>query len=547
MAAMSAAGETATARLSPWAPLRHRVFAALFAAQLGSHIGTFFQTVAASWLMGDLTTSPTLVALIQTASLLPLLLLGLPAGALADIFDRRLLLIATQVWMLVCAAVLAALTMTDHVTPAALMGPAWQAIQPDLVPAREFGQAVALSSLTFNAGRAIGPALAGALVASAGAEWAFVVNAASFLGVVLVLVRWRPHRSSVRLSTESLPGAVRAGLRYGVNAPALRGILVRTLAFAAPAAAIQALLPTVVRDQLDMGSWAYGVLLGCFGLGAIVAAVARPRIDAVFTSDGAVTASSLVLVVALVLIGVLALPWVTGVALFVGGAAWTTATVTLNVSTQAALPWWVRARGLGLYLVVLAGGIAIGSAVWGAVAGVSIALAHVLAATVLLAGTLTARRWRLAVVRDLDLRPATPSTPIVNLEPAPDAGPVLVTVAYRVPPDAHEEFADMMRRVERDRRRGGAVEWDLYRDLADTDRFVETFTVRTWGEHLRQHERRTRTADVMLQRAREYVEGDVEVAHFVSAYSESGLAAVEPVEPTLDGAGPVLAQDHPRV
>jgi hypothetical protein len=267
----------------------------------------------------------------------------------------------------------------------------------------------------------------------------------------------------------------------------------------------------------------------------------------VFTSDGAVTASSLVLVVALVLIGVLALPWVTGVALFVGGAAWTTATVTLNVSTQAALPWWVRARGLGLYLVVLAGGIAIGSAVWGAVAGVSIALAHVLAATVLLAGTLTARRWRLAVVRDLDLRPATPSTPIVNLEPAPDAGPVLVTVAYRVPPDAHEEFADMMRRVERDRRRGGAVEWDLYRDLADTDRFVETFTVCTWGEHLRQHERRTRTADVMLQRAREYVEGDVEVAHFVSAYSESGLAAVEPVEPTLDGAGPVFAQDHPRV
>ena len=551
MTAMSVTGEMAAPRLSPWAPLRHRVFAALFAAQLGSHIGTFFQTVAASWLMGDLTTSPTLVALIQTASLLPLLLLGLPAGALADIFDRRLLLIATQVWMLVCAAALAALTMTDHVTPtvllaltfalgvgAALMGPAWQAIQPDLVPAREFGQAVALSSLTFNTGRAIGPALAGALVASAGAEWAFVVNAASFLGVVVVLVIWRPHRASVRLSTESLPGAVRAGLRYGVNAPALRGILVRTLAFATPAAAISALLPTVVRDQLGMGSGAYGVLLGCFGIGAVGAAVVRPRIDAALTMDGAVTVSSLVLVVAMVLVGLLAVPWVTGLALLIGGAAWTTATVTLNVSTQAALPWWVRARGLGLYLVVLAGGIALGSAVWGAVAGVSITVAFLVAAAVLLAGMLTARRWRLAVVRDLDLRPATPSTPIVNLEPAPDAGPVLVTVAYRVPSGAHVEFAAMMRRVERDRRRSGAVEWDLYRDLADTDRFVETFTVRTWGEHLRQHERRTRTADVMMQRARGFVEGDVEVAHLVSAYSESGLAAVEPDVPSF-GSGPI--------
>ena len=562
MAPMSRPGTLDAARMSPWAPLRHRVFAALFAAQLGSNIGTFFQTVAASWLMGDLTTSPTLVALIQTASLLPLLLLGLPAGALADIFDRRLLLIATQAWMLVCAGVLAALTLTDHVTPsvllaltfalgvgAALMGPAWQAIQPDLVPAREFGQAVALSSLTFNAGRAIGPALAGALVASAGAGWAFVVNGVSFLGVVIVLLRWRPQRSSVRLSTESLPGAVRAGLRYGVNAPALRGILVRTLVFATPAAAIQALLPTVVRDQLDMGSGAYGILLGCFGVGAAGAAVLRPRIDAAFTSDASVTISSIVIAVALVLIGVLATPWVTGAALFVGGAAWTTGTVTLNVATQAALPWWVRARGLGLYLVVLAGGIAVGSAVWGAVAGASIAVAHVVAAVVLLAGIATSRRWRLAVVRDLDLRPATPSTPIVILEPAADAGPVLVTVAYRVPQGAHGEFAAMMRRVERDRRRSGAVEWDLYRDLADTDRFVETFTVRTWGEHLRQHTRRTRTADVMLQRAREYVEGDVEVAHLVSAYGVSGLDPVEPgvsVEPVAaDDALPVLEDDRP--
>ena len=544
---MSEATRTAE-RVSPWAPLRYKVFAALFAAQLGSNIGTFFQTVAAAWLMGDLSSSPTLVALIQTASLLPLLLLGLPAGALADIFDRRLLLISTQAWMVVCAGTLAVLTMTNHVTPAgllgltfalgvgtALMGPAWQAIQPDLVPPREFGQAVALSSLTFNAGRAIGPALGGALVASAGPGWAFVVNAASFLGVVVVLLWWRPRRTSVRLSSESLPGAMRAGLRYGINAPALRGILVRTLAFAAPAAAIQALLPTVVRDQLGLGSGGYGVLLGCFGIGAALAAVLRPRLDAMWSSDQSVIASSAVIALMLVLIGTVGSQWVTGPALFVAGGAWTTGTVTLNVATQRVLPWWVRARGLGLYMVVLAGGIALGSAVWGAIAGVSIPVAFVVAAVILAAGIPTARRWRLDAVTGLDLRPATPTAPIVVLEPGPDDGPVLVTVSYRVPPAAHAEFVEMMRRVEQDRRRGGAKQWGLYRDLADTDRFVETFEVDTWGEHLRQHERRTRTADVMLQRTREFVEGDVEVAHLVSAYSATGLAPVDEDHPSVEG------------
>ncbi len=268
------------------------------------------------------------------------------------------------------------------------------------------------------------------------------------------------------------------------------------------------------------------------------AAVVRPRLDNMFSSDHNVTGSSLVIAGALVLVGTIASPWVAGPALFFAGAAWTNGTVTLNVATQSALPWWVRARGLGLYLVVLAGGIALGSALWGGIAGWSIPLAHILAAAVLVAGIATARRWRLGAVKGLDLRPANSSAPIVVLEPDPSAGPVLVTVSYRVPEEAHTEFVEMMRSVERDRRRGGATEWGLYRDLADTDRFVETFEVDTWGEHLRQHERRTRTADVMLQRAREFVEGDVEVAHLISAYSPSALAPVEipPDEhPSVDG------------
>jgi MFS family permease len=526
-------------RLSPWAPLHHRVFAALFAAQLGSNIGSFFQAVAAAWLMGDLTSSPTLVALIQTASLLPVLLLGLPAGALADIMDRRKLLIATQAWMVACAGALAALTLLDLVTPAvllaltfamgtgaALMGPAWQAIQPDLVPAHEFSQAVALSSLTFNTGRAIGPALAGALVAAAGPGWAFVVNGASFVGVVAVLSLWRPEQVGTRLPPESLPGAVRTGWRYGANAPALRAVLVRTAAFAPPAAAIQALLPIVVRERLGLGSGAYGLMLACFGFGAVVAALLRPRFEGALSPDRLLLAASAVVAVALVVAGTTRSTWVLGPTLAVAGGAWTTGTVTTNVAAQRALPWWVRARGLGLYMVVLAGGIALGSAVWGALAAWSITGAHVCAAATLLIASATAVRWRLRAVTGLDLRPAQPTEPMVNLDPTPSDGPVLVTVSYRVPPERQEDFATMMRMVERDRRRSGAQQWGLFRDLADTDLFLETFVVATWAEHLRQHERRTVNADVMLRRAQDFVDGDVAVAHLLSAYAPDALRPV---------------------
>jgi MFS family permease len=532
--------QSAGERFSPWAPLRHRVFAFLFAAQLGSNIGSFFQVVAASWLMGDLSSSPTLVALIQTASLMPVLLLGFVAGALADIVDRRRLLIAAQAWMVTCAGVLATLTALDLVTPAvllamtfamgtggALMGPAWQAIQPDLVPAHEFTQAVALSSVTFNTGRTIGPALGGALVAAAGPAWAFGVNAVSFLGVLAVLVGWRPDSGAVRLSRESLSGALRIGWRYSANAPALRGVLIRTAAFAPAAAAIQALLPTVVRDRLGLGSGAFGLLLGCFGSGAVVAALLRPRLDAALSRDQIVTSASIIVAAAMVVTGAIGSVWVIGPALFVAGGAWTSATVTLNVSAQQVLPWWVRARGLGVYMVVLAGGIAIGSAVWGAIAAWSLAGAFIAAAATLTAGTLTMRRWHLDVGDRLDLRPATPTSPMVRFEPEPGAGPVLVTASYRVPVERHVEFVTMMSQVERDRRRNGASDWGLFRDLADTDLFLETFVVDTWAEHVRQHQRRTVTADVMMQRTREFVEGDVTVAHLLSAYAPRAVGSTD--------------------
>jgi predicted MFS family arabinose efflux permease len=413
-------------------------------------------------------------SLIQTASLLPVLLFGFVAGAIADIVDRRHLLIAAQVWMMMCAGALSVLTALDLVTPttllamtfamgagAALMGPAWQAIQPELVPPHEFTQAVALSSVTFNTGRTIGPALGGALVAAAGPGWAFGINAVSFLGVTAVLVSWKPEQGNVRLSRESLRGAMRVGWRYGANAPALRGVLLRTAAFAPAAAAVQALLPTVVRDRLGLGSGSFGLLLGCFGTGAVVAALLRPGLDARLTPDRMVAVAAVVVAAAMALIGISRSVWAIGAALFIAGGAWTSATVSLNVSAQRVLPWWIRARGLGLYMVVLAGGIAIGSALWGAIAAWSLTAAFLAAGGTLVVGTLGTARWRLDVGDNFDLRPATPTEPMVLVEP--------------------------------------------------------------WAEHMRQHQRRTMSADVMMQEAREFVEGDVNVAHLVSVYSPGAV------------------------
>ena len=226
-------------------------------------------------------------------------------------------------------------------------------------------------------------------------------------------------------------------------------------------------------------------------------------------------------------------PIVVGIALAISGAAWTTAAVSTNVSAQRALPWWVRARGLGLYMIVLAGGIAVGAALWGGLAAWSLTGAHVAAAAALLVGAVVGRRWKLGRVNQLDLRPATPSDPMVTLVPRPTDGPVLITVSYRVPSDHHPEFADAMRVIERERRRSGAYRWGLFRDLAAPDRFVETWVVDSWAEHMRQHQRRTVTSDLLFQRVRSFVDREVAVAHYVSAYAEGGLEPVEPLEPPM--------------
>ncbi|HEX3090488.1 MAG TPA: MFS transporter, partial [Ilumatobacteraceae bacterium] len=484
---------TVEARQSPWSPLKYPVFRALFIAQLASNIGTLMQNVGSAWLMGDLGASAFLIALVPTASMLPVLIVGLPGGALADIFDRRRLLIGGQLWMLACAALLAVLTFADVVTPASLLAltfglglgsaltfPAFQAIQPDLVPPSEFRQAFALGTFTFNVGRAIGPAIGGLVVALAGPAWVFLLNAVSFLAIVAVLVWWRRPPKSNDMPAETFSGAMRAGLRYAVHAPSLQAVLIRTALFTFPAAALQALLPVVARSRLHLTSGGYGVLLGCFGIGAAGAAVIRPRLDERFHHDQLLLGSSVALAAALVVEGTIQTRWAIGLAMLVGGLAWATALTSTGVSAFAALPEWVRARGMGLYMLVLSGSVAFGSAAWGALAESTLTGAHVIAAVALVGSAIIGGRWPLGSIARLDLTLLPTVDPTVTIVPHPTDGPVLVTVTYDVPGEDVHEFADAMRLVEDHRRRTGAYRWGLFRDLAAPEQFIETFVVESW-------------------------------------------------------------------
>ena len=528
---------------SAWAPLRHGLFRRLWAAQLASNVDTWMQNVGAVWLMGSLTGSPALVALVQTATTLPIFLFGLPAGALADIVDRRRLLLVTQTWMLVCATALGVLATVDLVTPAVLLAltfaigtgvalnqPAWQAIQPELVPREDFAQAVALGGMSINVGRAAGPALGGAIVAAAGPEYVFLVNAASFLGVLAVLLTWKRERRSTPLPAEHVVGAVRAGLRYARHAPSLRAVLVRTGLFIIPASALTALLPVVARDHLGLGAEGYGLLLTAFGGGAVLAAAALPRLRAREPLDLIVAVASVVLGLVVLAVALLESPGVMAAVLVVGGLGWLLAIASLNVSVQYSLPGWVRARGLAVYLLLFGGGTAGGSALWGVIAGAAgtkVALGA--AAAALVVGAAGAFRYRLGISERLDLRPALHwPEPTVVADLHPGQGPVLVTVEYEVPTASAEEFAVLMQRIERMRRRTGAVGWGLYQDSSDPDRFVENFVVDSWDEHLRQHARVTES-DRRLEEHRNalLVPGtSPRVRHHISAYGRGGAVDV---------------------
>ena len=485
------------------------------------------QTVGAQWLLID--HSPLLVSLVQTASSVPVVMLALPAGAWADLVDRRRLLLGAQAAMFLAAAALAASTFLGAASPAliltltfllgcgnAVASPAWQAIQPDLVERAVLPQAAALNGVNMNLARAVGPALGGVIVATVGAGWVFVLNAVSFVGIAAVVARWRAPERVDAGSREHLVEAVRAGGRYVRHALIVRRLLYRAVLFIPAASAVWALLPVVASRNLGLGSAGYGLLLGMVGAGAVTGAVVIPRVRARVGSARLVTAAMLVTAAAIGVIATVRQPVLVSLALLPVGGAWIAVMSSLNSGLQLALPNWVRARGLAYYLVVFQGAQALGAVIWGVVADrTSVATALLVAAAVLVLGAAVGVRTPMPDTSKLDRTHST-HWPVPQLTFTPNAqdGPVMVTVTYRVGEADAVAFSEAMRHVGRSRRRTGALRWELFRDGGDPTRFVESYLVGTWAEHLRQHDHRLTGADRRFEdEAIRYALGEPEVAH----------------------------------
>ena len=499
--------------MSAWSPFRYRVYRALWIALLASNIGAWMQAVGAAWLMLELDGSPTMVALVQTATFLPVVFVGVVAGAAADLVERRRLLLITQGFMLAAAGGLALTTALELMTPLLLLGftfalglgaafnyPAWQAIQPELVPPDELTQAVTLGGANTNLGRAIGPAVGGLLIAAAGVWLVFALNAASFAFVLAVLWRWRRPVDEDIGPPERFAGAVRAGVRYAMFSHLLHGVMVRSFVFGAASAGLMSLLPVYSTQVLGWGSGGLGILYAAIGGGAVVTAAVLPGVrdhlsaDRVFAAGSAMVAAGLV---ALALVDSRALAVIS---CFLAGLGWLFCFSTLNVASQEVLPGWVRARGLALYLTAVSAGIALGAALWGKLAGAAgTQWTFAGGALAIIVTAALAWRWRFDRIADVDLRPAPMAAPEARLIGGEDAdSPALVVVAYEVRPEAEDDFLRALRLVGRVRRRTGATDWSVYRDADRAHRFIESFVLPSWNEHMRQHQRRTVT-DLELQ------------------------------------------------
>jgi MFS family permease len=508
------------------------IFRNLLIADVVSDIGTFMQGVGAAWLMVSFGAGPMYVALTQTASSLPFFVLALPAGSIGDIVDRRKLILFTEVWMAAIAALLAALTIAGAMTPWLLLAftfaisagdaletPTWRAILPELVPRSHLAAASALNGIEFNLARAVGPALAGALIAAAGIGAAFVVNAVSFVGVIWVVARWKRPPPTHAVPAETIAGATVAALRYVRHSPGIRALTVRSGIVMFFASAILALLPSVAQ-RAGNNSLGYGFLLGCFGAGAIAGALLMQRARSRWSMDVVVSSAIAILGVSIAVTGMLHALGTLGLLMLLAGAAWITFISLFSALIQSMAPDWVRARVLAVFILVFQGGLAAGSALWGLVgerAGVPSALLWAglscvaTAAFSLLWRLPTApadvspwNHWRMpAVVKDLDVALAD--------------GPVLVTVEYFVDSRQANAFVHAMREYEHVRRRDGASRWGLYHDTEAPDRYVETFLVGSWAEHLRQHTRFTQADRELETRVHALVRGQPKVQHLIDA------------------------------
>ncbi len=499
-----------------FAPLADPVFRTLWVVWFTANVCMSMNDVAAAWLMTSLTTSPVMVALVQTAATLPVFLLGLPSGALADILDRRRYFVVTQFWVAATALLLCLAIVSDAINPTLLLllvfangiglamrWPVYSAIVPGLVPRVQLPAALALNGLAMNASRIAGPVLAGALIAGAGTAWVFVVNAVLSVIAGFLILRWKTVEETSALPGERFLGAMRVGVQYVRQSAAMRAVLVRVMNFFGQSTALIALLPLVARGMHGGSAGTYTLLFASLGFGAILSVFMLPHMRHRRTRDELIRDGSVLQAAAMVAAGFAPNVYVAVPVMVVAGIAWLTVANSISIAAQLALPNWVRARGMSTFQVALMGGAGAGAALWGQVAALtdvrtSLAVAAVAGVAVL---WLT-RGYKVEGGAEEDLTPSQSwKAPVTALPVEPDAGPVMTTIEYRIDPARADEFRAVMQESRRSRLRQGALSWELFRDTNDPGRYLEYFVDESWVEHLRRFDRVT-AADVALRARR---------------------------------------------
>jgi len=529
-----------------WSPFRHRVFTVLWTATVVSNVGTWMYNAGSGWLMTNLNADPLIISLVQVAGSLPVFLFALPAGALADILDRRQLLVVGESATTMLSAIFAALVWLKLITAgtlllfmsliavgAALTGPAWQAIVPQLVPPNDLLPAVTANSVGFNISRAVGPALGGLAIAAFGLAAPFWFNAASNLATVGALLWWRSAaKPAGDLPAERFMSAMSTAFRHTRHNRHLWATVLRAVGFFVFASAYWALLPLVARQQISGGPELYGALLGAIGAGAVGTAFLLPWLRSKLGPDRIVRAGTVGTAAILVLYGLSRGPITAVAASLLAGAFWIAVIASLNVSAQVALPDWVRGRGLAIFAAVMYGALTVGSLIWGEVARMlGLPLAQFIAAGGALLGIPLTWRWKLQTGAAVDLTPSLHwPTPVVAGAIASDRGPVLVTVEYRLAAGQDRgRFLSLLERLGHERGRDGAYAWGLFEDTAEPGRFLETFLLESWLEHLRQHSRVTKADRLLQDHITQLLDAVPSVRHLLTAQADGQLSASSPV------------------
>ena len=498
------------------APLRHPVFRRIWLASLVSNLGILIQGVGAAWAMTQMTSSADKVALVQTALMLPIMLIAMPAGAIADMHDRRVVAMVSLAIALVGATVLTVLAWLGLVTPnillalcfvvgsgMALFGPAWQASVSEQVPAETLPAAVALNGISYNIARSFGPAIGGIVVATSGAVAAFAVNAVLYLPLMAVLFLWNRTHEPSRLPRERLNRAIVSGVRYIANSPSIRIVLIRTLVTGLIGGSVSALMPLVARDLLHGGAQTYGIMLGAFGMGAVFGALNIGEVRRRMSGEAAVRACAISMAGAIASVALSTNAFLTAIALVLAGAVWMLAVALFNIGVQLSAPRWVAGRSLAAFQASIAGGIALGSWGWGHltdIAGVEIAL--LVSAGLMLVSPLLGIWLRMPPVgaRNEDAAEVL-ADPEVRLSLTGRSGPLVVEIEYRVAQDNARAFHNVMQDVQLSRQRNGAYGWSIARDIADPELWTERYHCPTWLDYLRQRNRATQSERALHQRA----------------------------------------------